>query len=295
MRTNHPSEPQFECNVCKRWYHTSVGLSNHSRRHREPTLKCPQCPMLFHTKATLDPHIREHLGEEPYVCPNCPEQYNTRRELHLHQQSHHTPEGIQRHKREEQRIERALLAHGYSKAEHNDGTLPPPRSFTREHRVDFRCLEEPTAEGEHWAFIDFVISLPNGGICFLEVDEHQHKYGYSAKKSCDMKRMNRVEASRTLEHLSHHPDLAAMPKSMWLRYNPHEYSQNGKVISPTKRDNERRLCAYLDAIVIGEECGDSTMCIRYMNYDTSDDVPLCTQHPEYHPQLKHVASATKQN
>lgn len=161
--------------------------------------------------------------------------------------------------------------------------------------MDFRCLEEPSASGEHWAFIDFVISLPSGGICFLEVDEHQHKYGYSAEKSCDMKRMNRVEASRTLEHLSNHPDLSAMPKTMWLRYNPHEYSLNGKTMRPTRRDNVHRLCTYLDTAVVADECGDSTMCIRYMNYDSNNDIPSCIQHPEYHSELRKLAKPAKQN
>jgi hypothetical protein len=220
----------------------------------------------------------------------CPHWSNSRSELTAHHESHHTERGIQQHKHAEHRVEKALIARGYTLFISSDGTLPPPRAFTREHTINFECIETPTRKGEHRAFIDFVIALPNGGLCFLEVDEHQHKHGYMSDKSCDMKRMSRVEESRTLEYLQHNDSLTNMPSTMWLRYNPHSYTIDNKKQRPTFKANEQRLCEYLDNVVISAECGDAHTCIRYLNYDTDDGVLLCITHPGYHPAFRALAA-----
>lgn len=288
----HPTPATLPCNTCDKFFRTKAGLNAHQKTHRTAKLACPHCDKLFRETSHLEKHIRIHRGEEPYKCPLCPHWANTRQELARHHKSHHTTEGIQRHKREEQRVETALIKHGFTKFNSTDGTLPPPMSFTREHTIDFTCVEIPAAQGEHRAFIDFVISLPKGGICFLEVDEHQHKRGYNADMSCDMKRMSRVEESRTLEHLQLHPDVSTLPRSIWLRYNPHNYKIDNQIAPPsTKTEREEQLCQYLIGVDTTAECKSSHMCIRYLRYDIINSIPFCTLHPEYHPAYKPLAKS----
>lgn len=290
LRSVHPHPATLSCSLCTKMFHTRSTLRQHIIRHRERTFLCPHCTRSYHTQSDLDTHLRIHLHEQPFPCPICPHWANSRSELTAHHESHHTERGIQQHKHAEHRVEKALIARGYTLFISSDGTLPPPRAFTREHIINFECIETPVSKGEHRAFIDFVIALPNGGLCFLEVDEHQHKHGYMSDKSCDMKRMSRVEESRTLEYLQHNDSLTNMPRTMWLRYNPHSYTIDNKKQRPTFKANEQRLCEYLDNVVIGAECKNAHTCIRYLNYDTDDGVPLCITHPGYHPAFRKLAA-----
>ena len=86
---------------------------------------------------------------------------------------------------------------------------PPPGYFKREHRIDFECAE--ASADRKWCFIDFVISYDDGTLVFLEVDEHQHRFGYDgvdgAHLSCDSKRMANVLTSSDRVRLERAIDL----------------------------------------------------------------------------------------
>jgi hypothetical protein len=92
-----------------------------------------------------------------------------------------------------------------------------------------------------------VLAFPNGGFVFLEVDEHQHRFGYTnadgAAISCDAKRMTNVFTSLTVEFAGAGIE---PPAIFWLRYNPHEWCVDGIPRRMTKVDRERRLCAFLE-------------------------------------------------
>jgi hypothetical protein len=120
--------------------------------------------------------------------------------LTTHKRSMHTPEGQARQKQQEQRVARAL-----DKA-HID--------FKREHTIDFRCMGD--ADGS-FARVDFLL-IRHECVIFLEVDEEQHKFGYSGI-GCDMKRMAKVVESLALE-------CNDMPL-VFIRYNPNTFKVDG--------------------------------------------------------------------
>ena len=73
--------------------------------------------------------------------------------------------------------------------------------------------------------IDIVSGLPTTGYAFLEIDEHQHSFGYAAMLSCGMKRMGRVMKILMQEA----GDL--MPNDLGIRYNPYEWYVNRVLMS----------------------------------------------------------------
>ena len=163
----------------------------------------------------------------------------------------HTPEGIQRQKKQEECIAKVLTQSGID--------------FKREHHVDFRCINAGTC-----AKVDFVLQMGNC-IVFLEVDEDQHAY-YSV--SCEASRMTRIVETLMLEGNS-------LP-ILFVRYNPHAFSIDGvrqkKVL---KVDREKRLVEYLQNVTFDKDFG-----IKYMFYDEQDGIPVVTLDAEYPEALR---------
>ena len=138
--------------------------------------------------------------------------------------------------------------------------------------------------------IDFVLGVPNGFV-FLEVDEHQHKYGYGDHLSCDMKRMACVMESLAVETNYNVPNL------YWLRYNPNAWHVGGETRRMPKADREANLVAWLERF----ECVAS-FGIGYAFYDCEapeeegvedeEDEPGALDvlgNGEYNPQYAEVA------
>ena len=77
----------------------------------------------------------------------------------------------------------ALLNNGWLEYLSTD-TLPPTGHFKREHKkIDFSCAD--ASPDKSFCRIDFVLSYECGSYVFLEVDEHQHRFGYGGSLSCD--------------------------------------------------------------------------------------------------------------
>jgi hypothetical protein len=183
--------------------------------------------------------------------------------LKAHTVIYHTKKGQMRHKKEEERICKALLARGYSQFEGGDAH-PPANSFKREHQIDFKCVGDMD---NLFARIDFVIGT-EGGLIFLEVDEHQHKFGY--EPSCDMKRMAKV-----------HESLAVAGSNIpiyWIRYNPNEFSVDGEKGKAARPDREKQLFEYIQKVNMVHA---PPMQIKYMYYDIIDGVTEVTLHDNY--------------
>ena len=114
--------------------------------------------------------------------------------LSKHMRVHHNDTYVARRKVQEQRVCDALVADGWVEWFHAEA-MPRPLHFKREKRIDFACVDA----ADSWCRIDFVLGVDGGGYVFLEVDEHQHRFGYDALLSCDMKRMAKVMASLTVD------------------------------------------------------------------------------------------------
>ena len=168
-----------------------------------------------------------------------------------------------RRKKQEEHIRKALLAEGLSQFEGGD-SHPPVGSFKREHQIDFKCVGDMD---NSFARIDYVIGM-EGGLIFLEVDEHQHKCGYDP--SCDMRRMAKVHESLAVANC-HIP-------IYWIRYNPNNYTVNGKNAKTAKTDREARLIECIHRINMMHA---PPMQIKYLYYDSTDGVTNVTCHDNY--------------
>jgi hypothetical protein len=146
--------------------------------------------------------------------------------------------------------------------------------FKREHTIDFRCFKQ---SGTTRARVDFYIDEHLDCIIFLEIDEHQHKYGYEI--GCDIARMSRILTSLTLAGNS-------LP-ILFIRYNPHSFKVDGKNRRVLKRDREKQLVKFIQEYKSNES---RPIDIAYMYYD-SDTVdgsvyPTLLDHEDYNEKMK---------
>ena len=109
---------------------------------------------------------------------------------------------------------------------------------------------------------------------FLEVDEHQHQYGYNASISCDLRRMSHVLESLFVELGE------ALPFVFFLRYNCHAWRVNGNVTHIPKDDREKRIVAWLDAFE-----ATKPLEIGYAFYDEEDGNLEVLSNEHYNPQF----------
>jgi len=207
----------------------------------------------------------------------CDYQAKTTHRLHDHIRRVHSRVYAQRKCEQEERVRQALRDAGW-REHHLSETMPPVGHFRREKRIDFKCAKLDTTGAN--ARIDFVLGVPNGYV-FLEVDEHQHRYGYDALVSCDMKRMSHVMESLAVE------TGGCPPCIYWLRYNPHAWHVGGEVCKVPKVQREARLVAWLE----GFECV-APLGIGYAFYDCEaeeDGGALAVLDNEaFHPQYAEV-------
>ena len=179
-----------------------------------------------------------------YLCAGCEENvYNQECERAKREGD---PPPVKAHmsyvRREERRIHEMLLRSGWKEC-HAVGVHPPVGHFRQELHIDFRCAG--VSDDKKYAKIDFVLGV-EGGLVFLEVDEHQHKYGYRDHLSCDIKRMNSVMGSLIMEASA--LPVPSMPNVLWLRYNPNAWKPDGATRRLTKDVREGRLVKHLRQI-----------------------------------------------
>jgi hypothetical protein len=218
------------------------------------------CEAAFSTKGSLVIHKRTHTGEKPFTCnyPGCEVAFTESCNLVKHKRTH-TPEGQAKHKKDEERVRRLLRAAGFD--------------FKSEHQIDFRCVDG----GETWARIDILI-LRGGGVIFLEVDEEQHRFGYTV--ACDMKRMAKVAESLAMGGCT-------LPV-LWLRYNPGAFRVDGELQRLPKKQREAELLAFIGGWEFPND-EDQTCFVKYMYYDTDGGVLAVHVDPMYHQLMRACA------
>jgi hypothetical protein len=173
---------------------------------------------------------------------------------------------VARKKQQEERVRQRIVKERW--VEHFGDTLPPVGHFRREMRIDFTCADPGSTS--KYCRIDFVLSTP-GGLVFLEVDENQHRFGYGAELSCDMKRMNLVMMSLTLELGD------AKPHIYWLRYNPNAWHVDDDTQRVPKEEREDRLMAHLQACNLTDP-----LQVGYAYYDSTMGELEVLQSEDYH-------------
>lgn len=184
---------------------------------------------------------------KPYECRVCKTKFSQAGNMMKHMESTHNSEFCAAKKIEEEKVRALLVGAGYIECFELGDVLPPVGCFKREHRIEFDCVEAnstsaATGNAARSCRIDFIINVMSTYI-FLEVDEQQHRFGYGASLSCDMKRMSDVSATLLLCE-----DGARMPPIHWLRYNSHGYRVGGETVRLSKEVREAALLASIDAV-----------------------------------------------
>jgi hypothetical protein len=123
--------------------------------------------------------------------------------------------------------------------------------------------------------MSFLVEIRNDkghviGFVFLEVDEHKHSW-YGVE--CEVRRMADVHLSLTLAENTF--------PIMFLRYNPHRFSVDGKVFHTSKYVREQRLVEYLRNVTF-----DQPFSVTYMFYDAVNGVPKILDDPGYEESFK---------
>lgn len=283
----HTNKKSIKCLVagCGATFTRHRSLADHTRIHTgERPYKCAVdgCGASFVQRTSLTIHTRRiHTGERPYQCAHsgCEAAYASSSGLTYHVARSHSTEGMIRQKKQEMRVQRVLIAAGYQEVGIGDAS-PPAGCFSREHRIDFRCIDQAL----NWVKVDFVITLSNGQLVMLEVDEYQHRYGYG-KAGCDMRRISRVKESLTIGGFTDGIHI--------IRYNPNEFKVGGSTVRTLKTTREARLIAVLEEMA-QTRLVDGELRVGYMYYDVdSADAarPIVCSDPDFNEALARVTRA----
>lgn len=158
------------------------------------------------------------------------------------------------------------------------GRVPPPGQFTREVYFDHRCaLARNFMPGEKkYAYVDFVVTTPDGRVVFLEVDEEQHSY---QSQLCETTRMWNICESIALA------DLGGEINVFWLRINPNSgYHVGGRTLKTSRELRFQEVVKFLDNLKSSPP--DPPMQIGYAYYDCeANGTPLVLKDPEYYPDV----------
>lgn len=247
VKTVHEKQKPYVCRYseCSAAFGEKSTLDNHisTVHEKQKPFCCPVqgCLKAFGLKGTLDGHIKfVHLGIRDYQCtfPLCDFCAVTNSDLKRHFRQMHSQEALQRQKREEQKVAKALEEAGIN--------------FKREHHVSFDCWDDTFAR------VDFV-TVKDGCVLFSEVDEGQHGW-YGTE--CEVSRMTKIHAACVVEGNT-------LPMGM-IRYNPHAFRVDGQLRRVSTKD---RLAKLVDVIRNWQCDPQGGLQVQYMYYDcfTMDD------------------------
>ena len=251
------------------------GLKRHRASTHDIDVKWHKCDLCDY-QCKYASHLKEHkanihdIGVVWFECDICHD-YKSKQKSRItrHIYRHHSEEYKARRKIQEEKVRTMLIKNNLKECYESD-TMPPVGYFKREKRIDFTCANVDVSTT--CAKIDFVIAIEGGGgYIFLEVDENQHKCGYGASVSCDMKRMTQVMESITIELLKQKRDI---PSIYWLRYNPQAWYVNGERQYVPKEARQARLMKWLKDFRIKSHIPNGNMGVGYAFYDMDENGEL---------------------
>ncbi|VVC40689.1 Hypothetical protein CINCED_3A019944 [Cinara cedri] len=88
----HTGDKPFKCQVCSKEYSCANGILYHQRTHHfsqdTKPLKCDVCNKLFSSVGGLTVHYRSHTGDRPFKCEVCFKTFTSSSHCKYHQKSH---------------------------------------------------------------------------------------------------------------------------------------------------------------------------------------------------------------
>ncbi|GAB0088970.1 uncharacterized protein DMENIID0001_034410 [Sergentomyia squamirostris] len=84
-RSDCGKSPIYQCDICKKYYHSAGSLKGHKSLHtKEKPFVCKFCGKTFRNAGQLRVHERIHTGEKPHKCTYCPKAFSHRETLLTH-------------------------------------------------------------------------------------------------------------------------------------------------------------------------------------------------------------------
>jgi uncharacterized C2H2 Zn-finger protein len=277
----HEGLKPFDCPECEASFGLAASLRSHIKTVHEGLKDnvCPDCGAAFSQVTGLNYHIaRVHQGLRPHTCTECDAAFFEPGRLRDHIQNWHSPDAVIIRKKDERRVHQALEIAGFTYSPGGGDATPLPMHFKREHHVTFACM------GSTFARIDFVVTLANGSVVLLEVDERQHRFGYDV--GCDMRRMGRIVESLRVGGF--------MGGIRFVRYNCDACRVAGTLVKVPKKHREAALMGILHVWGTGDPFDNETVRISYCYYDrefTDSPKPIVVDDPDYHPAYAEVAES----
>ena len=215
--------------------------------------KHPECEFRCSHSGALNYHYKWHDGIRDQVCDLCGDAYGTPSELTRHRLTHDS-DYVRSQKKQEKRIETALQDAGFTE-DFTRGGVPPLEMYRREVQINFDCDQETT---KSYARIDFVVTLTNGRVVFLEVDEFQHKRWSIHEETVRMECVYESVMKKT------------GAKQVWfVRFNPDPYRYNNVLQVADADRREAALIRYMCRCG-GRDAQETHLLIDFAFYDKND-------------------------
>jgi hypothetical protein len=226
----------------------------------------PGCNKMFSDKGNMKQHVkRVHLGInriKDIACTHdgCEQMFSTKQHMQSHVDAWHTSQGMNRKKKQEQRV-RQVLSSAYA--------------IDEEVYIRYKggCVPDPD---RYCARIDFGVVGIIPACVIVECDELAHE---SYLLRCELTRMEQVHESLVTG--------GEQRPVVFVRYNPNGSFEEDEIpIKMHRRNREQLLLSFLEEVASGGRVFTEPLNIVYICYSTFEGEPLVCHDPDFSEQMR---------